>query len=104
MLVLLLKNLRNFYSSCQKRQMTSSESEVSSWYPEKGHSMFTYFFLKSLKENAESKLTAGEVFKKITDEAEGLPYYARRLHGRVQTPQIMGDANRSEERRVGKEC
>ncbi|MBI5188560.1 MAG: hypothetical protein HZA07_05760 [Nitrospirae bacterium] len=53
---------------------SSSGSEVSSWYPEKGHSMFTYFFLKSLKENAEkgdkAAMTAGEEFKKITDEAE----------------------------------
>ena len=100
---LLLKNVSPIGIEVQNQLFTmpnavtmtsSSGSEVSSWYPEKGHSMFTYFFLRSLKENAESKLTAGEVFKKITDEAEGLPYYARRLHGRVQTPQIMGDANR----------
>ncbi len=105
---LLLKNVSPIGIEVQNQLFTmpnavtmtsSSGSEVSSWYPEKGHSMFTYFFLKALKESAEKrgqdKLTAGEVFKKITDEAEGLPYYARRLHGRVQTPQIMGDANRT---------
>lgn len=76
---------------------SSSGSEVSSWYPEKGHSMFTYFFLKALKDEAGKgvqKVTAAEVFKQITDETEGLPYYARRLHGRDQTPQLMGDENR----------
>lgn len=74
---------------------SSSGTEVSSWYPEMGHSMFTYFFLKALKGGAEKegqiKLTAGTIFKQIADETEGVPYYARRLHGRVQTPQIMGD-------------
>lgn len=77
---------------------SSSGSEISSWYPEKGHSMFTYFFLKALKEEVEkekiSEITAGRLFNIISDETEGVPYYARRLHGRIQTPQIMGDKNR----------
>ena len=74
---------------------SSSGSEISSWYPEKGHSMFTYFFLKALKEKADDEeATAEEVFGFITDETDGLPYYARRLHGRVQTPQLMGDGKR----------
>lgn len=76
---------------------SSSGSEVSSWYPEKGHSMFTYFFLKALKESVEKgkpTVTADALFKSVTDEAEGLPYYTRRLHGRIQTPQIMGDKNK----------
>ena len=77
---------------------SSSGSEVSSWYPDKGHGMFTYFFLKALKKGAEKdgeiKLTIGDIFKHITDENEGLPYYARKLHGRVQTPQIMGNSGR----------
>ncbi len=75
--------------------MTSARgTEVSSWYPEKGHSMFTYFFLKALKEEAEKKsqkVTAGRIFRLVTDETEGLPYYARRLYGRVQRPQLMGN-------------
>lgn len=62
---------------------SSSNTEVSSWYPEKGHSMFTYFFLKAIKDNASRQsLTAGDLFKIVTDESEGVPYYARRLHGR----------------------
>ena len=39
-------------------------------------------------------LTAGDLFRQIADETEGVPYYARRLHGRVRTPQIMGDDGR----------
>ncbi len=77
---------------------SSSGGEISSWYPEKGHSMFTYFFLKALKDMAEDKktstITAGDVFKHITNETEGLPYYARKIYGRIQTPQLMGNSNR----------
>ncbi|MBE9536382.1 MAG: caspase family protein [Proteobacteria bacterium] len=75
---------------------SSSGAEISSWYPEKGHSMFTYFFLKALQKKAKKKgtVTAGEIFDFIADKSEGVPYYARRLHGRIQTPQITGNAKR----------
>jgi tetratricopeptide (TPR) repeat protein len=76
---------------------SASGAEVSSWYPEKRHSMFTYFFLKALMEEmvrGGGPVTAGRIFSLITDETEGLPYYARRLHGRIQTPQLVGDGNR----------
>jgi len=75
---------------------SSSGSEVSSWYPEKGHSMFTYFFLQGLKgmvEEGRKNITANDVYSFVADETDGLPYYVRRLHGRVQTPQIMGAKN-----------
>ena len=77
--------------------MTSaSGAEVSSWYPEKGHSMFTYFFLKGLKEKANKggTATAADIFSVISDDNDGVPYYAKRLNGRFQTPQITGDKNR----------
>ena len=76
---------------------SSSRAELSSWYPEMEHSMFTYFFLKAVKDAAgkpKIKLTAGELFDLTVDQTEGLPYYARRLHGRIQTPQLMGDIHR----------
>lgn len=76
---------------------SSSGAEISSWYPEKGHSMFTYFFLKGLKQEIEKgskKIKIGEIFDFISDEASGLPYYARRLHGRIQTPQFIGNKNK----------
>jgi hypothetical protein len=49
-----------------------------------------------LKETAERgvTLTAGELYKYISDETEGVPYYARKLHGRIQTPQILGDKDK----------
>lgn len=78
--------------------ITSSDAnEISSWYPEKGHSMFTYFFLKSIRDEVkkgEKNVTAGRLFSLITDESEGLPYYTRRLHQRIQTPQLMGDGDK----------
>jgi hypothetical protein len=75
----------------------SGGEQVSSWYPDKGHGMFTYFFLKALKREAERKsslATAGGVFSSVADDNEGVPYFARRLHGRMQNPQIMGDSSR----------
>lgn len=75
---------------------SSSNTEVSSWYPETGHGMFTYFFLKALQQTAEDgrPVSAKEVFNAVSDKTEGVPYYARRLHGRVQTPQLRGDGGR----------
>lgn len=76
---------------------SASGTEISSWYPEKGHSMFTYFFLKAVKDKAgksNATLTAEALFRFVSDESEGVPYYAARLYGRKQTPQITGDKNR----------
>ena len=80
--------------------MTSSSSdEVSSWYPEKKHGLFTYFLLKGLQGNADlnkdKRLTAGELQQYIADKTEGVPYWARRLHSRSQMPQAMGDLERT---------
>ncbi|MBF0329353.1 MAG: hypothetical protein HQL10_09355 [Nitrospirae bacterium] len=78
--------------------MTSSKgTEVSSWYPDKKHSMFTYFFLESVKDlltRGKDKVTADDFYRLITDENEGIPYYAKRMHGRIQTPQIIGDKSK----------
>ena len=74
---------------------SSSGGEVSSWYNEKQHGMFTYFFLKAMHNknadaNNDSQLTAQEIQNYITDHAEGVPYYSKRLHGVQQTPQLKG--------------
>jgi len=71
---------------------TSSKAEqVSSWYPDKRHSLFTYFFLKGLQsaadKNGDRTLTYGELYDYIS---ENVPYYARRLYGRTQTPSFSG--------------
>lgn len=75
---------------------SSAGSQVSSWYDEKQHGMFTYFFLKALQDkeksdkNKDGKLTFEEIFDYISDKTEGVPYYARSIHGVEQTPTIRG--------------
>ena len=73
---------------------SSTGDEVSSWYPEKKHSLFTYYFLKSLQGEADSNqdnnLTVGEIKNYIDDN---VPYMARRLNNRTQTPQFNGKPN-----------
>jgi hypothetical protein len=79
--------------------LTSADyNQVSSWYPEKQHSMFTYFFLKAVTGNADfnkdKRITFQEIYNFVADRAEGVPYYSKRLHGgRTQTP-MMHAANK----------
>jgi hypothetical protein len=60
--------------------------------------MFTYFFLKGLKGEADAdndgKVTISELEQFVIDKTEGVPYYARRLHNREQTPVVSGNKNR----------
>ncbi|MFC2094552.1 caspase family protein, partial [Bacteroidota bacterium] len=71
---------------------SSKGDQVSSWYPEKEHSLFTYYFLKGIQGNADSnsdkKLTYNELSDYLLDN---VPYMARRLNNREQTPQVIGD-------------
>jgi hypothetical protein len=88
-LVLRVGNLRygavNFFAS-------SSGSQISSWWPEKQHGLFTYHWLRALRGDADKDKTG-----KITARAvqnylmENVPRMARRLHGREQTPEFVGD-------------
>ena len=77
---------------------SSTGNQVSSWYNEKQHGMFTYFFLKSIQDKAHSdlnkdnRLTFKEIFEYVSDKTEGVPYYARSIHGLDQTPTIQGSA------------
>jgi uncharacterized caspase-like protein len=65
--------------------------QVASWYPEKGHSLFTYFFLKGIQGeadvNKDGKTTMGEMKIYLN---EHVPYMARRLTGNEQQPMLMG--------------
>ena len=76
--------------------MTSSEGDqISSWYDEKRHGLFTYVFLKGLGGAADTNkdriLSYEELYQYVSDRTEGVPYWARRLHqGRTQTPTIQG--------------
>lgn len=66
---------------------SSSKDQVSSWYPEKGHSLYTYFFLKGLGGAADTdknnEITTAELGKYLDDN---VPYMARRLNGKNQNP------------------
>ena len=74
---------------------SSSGDEISSWYPEKQHGLFTYFFLKALQGDADKdknkELTFGEI-KSYLDE--NIPYQARRMYGRTQTPSFIGNESK----------
>jgi len=74
---------------------SSKGDQISSWYDAKKHSLFTYFFLKALSGSADTDnnmvITTNEVYKFVSDRTEGVPYWARRLHGgRIQVPDIQG--------------
>lgn len=74
--------------------ITSSKgNQISSWYSEKGHSLFTYYFLKGIQtraDNSSNKLTLGDFKKYLEDKVTPT---ARKLFGREQNPVIKGDDN-----------
>ncbi len=76
----------------------STGSQIASWHPEKRHGLLTYFFLKGIQGAADfdedGRITVGELRQYLADPVHGLPYYARRLHSRDQTPQVWGEANK----------
>ena len=77
----------NVFTSC-------GEDEISSWYPEKNHSLFTYFFLKGLQGEADlnknNEITLGELKEYLSEKVS---YWARRLFNRKQNPIFKGDKN-----------
>jgi len=74
---------------------SSGADQVSNWYDEKRHGMFTYFFLKGLQGDADynrdGKITGDELIRYINDPNDGLPYYSNRLYQRPQKAQIEGN-------------
>jgi len=71
----------------------SQEDQVSGWYQEKKHGLFTYFFLKGLRGNADLDGDKTIIFQEMQDYLNlKVPYYARRLHGREQNPLFTGEA------------
>jgi hypothetical protein len=65
--------------------------QLANWYAEKQHSLFTYYFLKGLQGEADSR---GNLDKQLTvNELETylqgmVPEQARYLNNKEQTPQI----------------
>jgi len=77
---------------------SSTKDQVSSWYNDREHGLFTYFFLKAIRgygdKNKDRKMTIQEIYDSVSDQAEGVPYWSRRLHGgRVQTPMLYGPSS-----------
>jgi uncharacterized caspase-like protein len=76
---------------------SSKSDQVSSWYNEKQHGLFTYFFLKGMHDraadlNKDGQITMDEMYKYLSDKSNGVPYFARRINGVEQTPTLQGDA------------
>jgi hypothetical protein len=74
---------------------SSTGDQLSNWYPDMRQSLYTYFFLKGLKGEADLDknriITANEMHQYVADEVNGVPYWAKRLHnGRNQTPTMKG--------------
>jgi len=73
---------------------SSSENQLSNWYPEKKHGLFTYYFLKALQGEADAnkdhQLTVEEIENFLNDN---VPDKARE-NNREQTPQVIGDKKR----------
>jgi len=103
----LLKNISPVFITVDNPLMTlpnatlftsATGEQVSCWYPDKKHSLFTYFFLKGLQGaadvNDDKQVAISELEQFVTDKTEGVPYYARRLHNRTQTPVVSGDKER----------
>lgn len=76
---------------------SGSAGQISSWYQEKGHGLFTYFFLKGLRGEGDldrnGEITIDELYRYLSDQTGGIPYWARRLHNREQTPDFSGVAD-----------
>jgi hypothetical protein len=71
---------------------SSSGKEVSTWYEDKRHSLFTYFFLKGLRgtadNNGDKLVTVGELENYLTDKTGGVPYYSQSINHLPQSPQV----------------
>jgi hypothetical protein len=70
---------------------SAGNDQVSTWYEDKKHSLFTYFFLKGLQGEADSdkdrSITVGEMEGFLTDN---VPYWANRVANKKQDPRVEG--------------
>ncbi|MBW6511430.1 MAG: caspase family protein [Desulfuromonadaceae bacterium] len=70
---------------------SAADDQVSTWYPEKRHSLFTYYFLKGLQGEADSsgdkKITVAEMEAYLN---ENVTWMAKKLKGTTQQPQVSG--------------
>jgi uncharacterized caspase-like protein len=70
---------------------SGSPDQVSTWYPEMKHSLFTYYFLKGIQGKADANKDNTITLAELRDYLkEHVPYMSRRLTGNEQLPVIMG--------------
>lgn len=71
---------------------SSQRDQISSWYREKRHGLFTWLVLSTLKRAAEEgrPLTVGDLEKVLTGP-DGVSDLAWKLHRRKQEPVVVGD-------------
>ncbi len=71
--------------------LSAKANQVSTWYPEKRHSLFTYYFLKGLQgkadKNKDKRITVAEMKAYLKNN---VPRMARRLSNIDQTPVVSG--------------
>jgi hypothetical protein len=90
-------NVKNQAGTLEQGQIftASSGDQIASWYPDMQHGLFTYQFLKAAKgaadANGDGIITVSEMEQYLDDTTEGVPYLARRLHNRVQIPQVFAE-------------
>ncbi len=69
---------------------SATGDQVSSWYPQAKHSLFTYYFMRGLRgeadQNKDGSITVEEMETYINTY---VPDQARYLNNREQTPQVM---------------
>lgn len=70
----------------------ADKDQVAAWYPAKRHSLFTYFFFKGLKGEADFNkdkiIRLKELDKYLKEHVQ---YWAKRVKHRTQTPLVRGD-------------
>jgi hypothetical protein len=70
---------------------SAGADQLSAWYPEKSHSLYSYYFFKGLQGeadgNGDKRITTGEMDRYLSGE---VPYWARRLAGNKQQPKMEG--------------
>ena len=75
---------------------SNSGEQIASWYPEKKHTLFTYYFLEYIRNKYKTNKSSNEIAINEMSMylSEKVSYQARLLYNRTQTPVIYGDQSK----------
>lgn len=73
---------------------SASSDEISSWYPEKRHSLFTYFFVREMAKAVGNPQDVGSRDKLAGQIIQAVSTCASQKYDRNQTPEFWGDATK----------